>query len=94
MCVFHLLNDISYLSVDLSLIFFAFIDQAAQVKIFVDDLCKTGKLEGLRYTYWNESFTSKVSGNYTFKEHGLDGFDSSGSVQRMKWQNISAIRVS
>ncbi|KAJ8449259.1 hypothetical protein Cgig2_002391 [Carnegiea gigantea] len=32
---------------------------AAQVKIFVDDLCKTGKLEGLRYTYWNESFTSK-----------------------------------
>lgn len=31
----------------------------AQVKIFVDDLCKTGKLEGLRYTYWNESFTSK-----------------------------------
>ncbi|KAK6947775.1 putative pre-16S rRNA nuclease [Dillenia turbinata] len=32
---------------------------AVQVKLFVDDLCKTGKLEGLRYTYWNESFTSK-----------------------------------
>ncbi|GMH09396.1 hypothetical protein Nepgr_011237 [Nepenthes gracilis] len=32
---------------------------AVQVKIFVDDLCKTGKLEGLRYTYWNECFTSK-----------------------------------
>ncbi|GAB4834404.1 hypothetical protein Ancab_032658 [Ancistrocladus abbreviatus] len=32
---------------------------ALQVKIFVDDLCKTGKLEGLKYTYWNECFTSK-----------------------------------
>ncbi|KAL9231024.1 hypothetical protein vseg_006298 [Gypsophila vaccaria] len=32
---------------------------AAQVKVFVDDLCKTGKLEGVRYTYWNESYTSK-----------------------------------
>ncbi|KAJ7952319.1 Polynucleotidyl transferase, ribonuclease H-like superfamily protein [Quillaja saponaria] len=30
-----------------------------QVKVFIDDLCKTGKLEGLRYTYWNECFTSK-----------------------------------
>ncbi|XP_021735765.1 uncharacterized protein LOC110702369 [Chenopodium quinoa] len=31
----------------------------AQVKIFVDDLCKTGKLEGVKYTYWIESYTSK-----------------------------------
>jgi hypothetical protein len=32
-----------------------------QVKIFIDDLCKTKKLEGLKYTYWDERFTSKVS---------------------------------
>ncbi|XP_059661776.1 uncharacterized protein LOC132307911 isoform X2 [Cornus florida] len=32
---------------------------AVQVKVFVDDLCKTGKLEGLRYTFWDECFTSK-----------------------------------
>ncbi|XP_012086915.1 putative pre-16S rRNA nuclease isoform X2 [Jatropha curcas] len=32
---------------------------AVQVKVFIDDLCKTGKLEGLKYTYWDECFTSK-----------------------------------
>ncbi|XP_065621832.1 uncharacterized protein LOC112036451 [Quercus suber] len=32
---------------------------AVQVKLFIDDLCKTGKLKGLKYTYWDESFTSK-----------------------------------
>ncbi|KAK4559437.1 hypothetical protein RGQ29_008583 [Quercus rubra] len=32
---------------------------AVQVKLFIDDLCKTGKLKGLNYTYWDESFTSK-----------------------------------
>ncbi|XP_057519429.1 uncharacterized protein LOC130800094 isoform X1 [Amaranthus tricolor] len=30
-----------------------------QVKVFIDDLCKTGKLQGVKYTYWNECFTSK-----------------------------------
>ena len=34
--------------------------QAMQVKIFIDDLCKTGKLEGVKYTFWDECFTSKV----------------------------------
>ncbi|RVX09146.1 putative pre-16S rRNA nuclease [Vitis vinifera] len=33
---------------------------AVNVKVFIDDLCKTGKLEGVRYTYWDECFTSKV----------------------------------
>ncbi|KAF5938652.1 hypothetical protein HYC85_022911 [Camellia sinensis] len=33
---------------------------AVQVKLLIDDLCKTGKLEGLKYTFWNECFTSKV----------------------------------
>lgn len=32
---------------------------AVQVKLFIDDLCKTEKLEGLRYTFWDECFTSK-----------------------------------
>ncbi|KGN50104.1 uncharacterized protein LOC101219574 [Cucumis sativus] len=32
---------------------------AMQVKIFIDDLCKTGKLEGVKYTFWDECFTSK-----------------------------------
>uniref|UniRef100_A0A5B6YGZ2 YqgF/RNase H-like domain-containing protein n=2 Tax=Davidia involucrata TaxID=16924 RepID=A0A5B6YGZ2_DAVIN len=32
---------------------------AVQVKLFIDDLCKTGKFEGLRYTFWDECFTSK-----------------------------------
>ena len=30
------------------------------MKLFIDDLCKTGKLKGLNFTYWDESFTSKV----------------------------------
>uniref|UniRef100_A0A2P2JIX7 Uncharacterized protein n=2 Tax=Rhizophora mucronata TaxID=61149 RepID=A0A2P2JIX7_RHIMU len=32
---------------------------ALQVKLFIDELCKTGKLEGVKYTYWNECYTSK-----------------------------------
>ncbi|XP_061337304.1 uncharacterized protein LOC133284318 [Gastrolobium bilobum] len=32
---------------------------AVQVKVFVNDLCKTKVLEDLKYTYWNERFTSK-----------------------------------
>ncbi|KAL2933739.1 putative pre-16S rRNA nuclease [Bienertia sinuspersici] len=32
---------------------------AVQVKVFVDDLCRTKKLECVSYTYWNECFTSK-----------------------------------
>ncbi|XP_074317470.1 uncharacterized protein LOC141653566 [Silene latifolia] len=32
---------------------------AAQIKVFVDDLCKTGKLEGVKYTFWNECYTTK-----------------------------------
>ncbi|VVA30091.1 PREDICTED: Holliday junction [Prunus dulcis] len=32
---------------------------AVQVKLFIDDLSATRKLEGLKYTYWDEGFTSK-----------------------------------
>ncbi|KAJ4722238.1 Polynucleotidyl transferase, ribonuclease H-like superfamily protein [Melia azedarach] len=32
---------------------------AVQVKLLIDDLSATKKLEGLHYTYWNEGFTSK-----------------------------------
>ncbi|KAL9406451.1 hypothetical protein Peur_003423 [Populus x canadensis] len=34
---------------------------AVRVKLFVDDLCRTGKLEGVKFTYWDECFTSKVA---------------------------------
>lgn len=30
------------------------------MKLLIEDLCKTRKLEGLKYTYWDECFTSKV----------------------------------
>ncbi|KAL9254152.1 putative pre-16S rRNA nuclease [Drosera capensis] len=30
-----------------------------QIKVFVDDLRKSGKLGGVKYTYWDECFTSK-----------------------------------
>ncbi|PON84594.1 Polynucleotidyl transferase, ribonuclease H-like superfamily protein [Trema orientale] len=29
------------------------------VKLFVDELCNTNKLRGIKYTYWDERFTSK-----------------------------------
>ncbi|KAJ0048147.1 hypothetical protein Pint_15198 [Pistacia integerrima] len=32
---------------------------AMQVKLFIEELSKTGKLEGVEYTYWEECFTSK-----------------------------------
>ncbi|XP_024995514.1 uncharacterized protein LOC112528716 [Cynara cardunculus var. scolymus] len=32
---------------------------ATQVKVFVDDLCKLRKFEDVRYTFWDECFTSK-----------------------------------
>lgn len=33
--------------------------EAIQVKLFIEDLKKTGKLDGVSYTYWNENYTSK-----------------------------------
>ncbi|KAL5710724.1 hypothetical protein ACHQM5_021254 [Ranunculus cassubicifolius] len=33
--------------------------EGAQVKLFVEELIKTKKLDGLRYTYWDERFTTK-----------------------------------
>ncbi|CAH9092933.1 unnamed protein product [Cuscuta epithymum] len=32
---------------------------AVQVKLLIDDLSQTGKLDGVKYTFWDESFTSK-----------------------------------
>ncbi|MED6170905.1 hypothetical protein PIB30_035588 [Stylosanthes scabra] len=32
---------------------------AAQVKVFINALSRTKKLQGMKYTYWNECFTSK-----------------------------------
>ncbi|KAJ0962588.1 hypothetical protein J5N97_027710 [Dioscorea zingiberensis] len=33
--------------------------EAVQVKLFIRELHKTGKLEGMNYTYWDENYTSK-----------------------------------
>ncbi|XP_057805244.1 uncharacterized protein LOC131020455 isoform X2 [Salvia miltiorrhiza] len=32
---------------------------AVQMKLFIDDLNKTGKFEDLKYTFWDECYTSK-----------------------------------
>ncbi|XP_027330238.1 uncharacterized protein LOC113846326 [Abrus precatorius] len=32
---------------------------AVQVKVLIDYLCRTKMLEGVKYTYWNECYTSK-----------------------------------
>ncbi|KAL1541455.1 putative pre-16S rRNA nuclease [Salvia divinorum] len=32
---------------------------AVQVKLFIDDLNKTGKFDDLKYTFWGECYTSK-----------------------------------
>lgn len=55
---------ISELSVSAFVVGFPFDRQrdhrdTVQVKVFVDNLCKTGKLEDVRYTFWDECFTSK-----------------------------------
>jgi putative Holliday junction resolvase len=42
------------------LVMFPFsIKQALQVRLLVGELCKTGKLDDMSYTYWDENFTSK-----------------------------------
>ncbi|XP_050377904.1 uncharacterized protein LOC126795125 isoform X2 [Argentina anserina] len=41
--------------------------EAVQVKLLVEDLCKTRRLQGVKYTYWNECFTSK-NGEYLLKD--------------------------
>ncbi|XP_074558044.1 uncharacterized protein LOC141814033 [Curcuma longa] len=33
--------------------------EAVQIRLFMKELCKTGILDGLTYTYWDESYTSK-----------------------------------
>ncbi|KAJ6804920.1 zinc finger SWIM domain-containing protein 7-like isoform X4 [Iris pallida] len=32
--------------------------EAMQVRLFIEDLRRTGKLEGISYTYWSESYSS------------------------------------
>ncbi|XP_042473014.1 putative pre-16S rRNA nuclease [Zingiber officinale] len=33
--------------------------EAVQIRLFMEKLRKTGRLDGLTYTYWDESYTSK-----------------------------------
>lgn len=42
-----------------------------QVKVFVDDLNKTGKFEDLKYTFWDECFSSKLT-EINMKPLGID----------------------
>lgn len=42
--------------------------QAAQVRAFINELCKTKMLEGLHYTFWNECYTSKVDPHNCYSE--------------------------
>ncbi|KAK6274741.1 hypothetical protein POUND7_004450 [Theobroma cacao] len=44
---------------------------AVQVKLFIDDLSKTGKLDGVKYTFWNECFTSKQYMTSSKESHSL-----------------------
>jgi hypothetical protein len=44
------------------------VNQAVQVRLLAGELCKTGKLDDLCYTYWDENFTSKVNSVF-FSEH-------------------------
>ncbi|TXG62136.1 hypothetical protein EZV62_013499 [Acer yangbiense] len=39
-----------------------------QTQIFIDNLCKTGKLEGFKYTYWDTSIRSKNS-EFVLEQH-------------------------
>ncbi|CAL5442507.1 unnamed protein product [Camellia sinensis] len=61
-------SDFQSLICELSLTGFVFgypfdrLRSSPDVKLLIDDLCKTGKLEGLKYTFWNECFTSKQCG--------------------------------
>ncbi|KAK2664130.1 hypothetical protein Ddye_002704 [Dipteronia dyeriana] len=40
----------------------------AQTQNFIDDLSKTGKVEGLKYTYWDGGITSK-NAEFVLKQH-------------------------
>jgi hypothetical protein len=44
------------------------VNQAVQVRLLAGELCKTGKLDDLCYTYCDENFTSKVNSVF-FSEH-------------------------
>lgn len=41
-------------------IFVFVVQQAVQVKLFIQELHKTNMLDGVSYTYWDENYTSRV----------------------------------
>jgi hypothetical protein len=71
-------------------VFFS-VKQAIQVSLLVGELSKTGKLDNLGYTYWDENFTSKVttlfSSVHIFIEAG-EGVECS-----THWLHCSFIRL-
>ncbi|KAL3326474.1 hypothetical protein AABB24_037240 [Solanum stoloniferum] len=57
-------KDLQCLVSELNLVAFVFgypfdRQKAVQVKLFIDDLCRTGELRGVNYTFRDECFTSK-----------------------------------
>ncbi|TXG68145.1 hypothetical protein EZV62_003080 [Acer yangbiense] len=69
----------------------------AQTKIFIDDLCKTGKVEGLKYTFWDRGITSK-NAEFVLKQHLeflLENFNLPQSMSKTtleKCQAVSALQ--
>jgi hypothetical protein len=47
-------------------VFFS-VKQEIQVSLLVGELSKTGKLDDLSYTYWDENFTSKVTVSFPLR---------------------------
>ncbi|KAG9144250.1 hypothetical protein Leryth_027294 [Lithospermum erythrorhizon] len=63
-CMISLFFTISELSIAALVVGYPFdrhrsSPDAVQVNLLIDDLCASGKLKGVKYTYWDECFTSK-----------------------------------
>ncbi|KAF3641257.1 glutathione peroxidase family protein [Capsicum annuum] len=66
---------------------------ALQIKVFIDDLCKTGELKGVNYTLMGEGFTSKNVESFlqdlkfhpTQSKTLLDKFAAVGILQVKMW---------
>ncbi|CAI9094043.1 OLC1v1029692C1 [Oldenlandia corymbosa var. corymbosa] len=62
---------------------------AVQVNLFINDLCATGKLEGVNYTIWEECFSSKSMGfvlnpldlHHVHKKTAMDKFAAVAILQ-------------
>uniref|UniRef100_A0A0E0JP32 YqgF/RNase H-like domain-containing protein n=1 Tax=Oryza punctata TaxID=4537 RepID=A0A0E0JP32_ORYPU len=53
------LSVLSRTKTNISLMADDFVTLALHVRLLVGELCKTGKLDDMSYTYWDENFSSK-----------------------------------